>query len=65
MDEMEFKFLDKTIIIEDVETLNSSYKIKIYKDKLRYMEKRSILQKPIMEVINHFFSAHRNRIRYD
>ncbi|MHA1375091.1 MAG: MBL fold metallo-hydrolase [Promethearchaeota archaeon] len=56
MDKEEFKFSDKTIILEEVDTLNSSYKIKVYKDKIRYMEKRSILQKPIMEVINHFFS---------
>ncbi len=52
----EFKFSDKSIILEEVDTLSSSYKINIYKDKIRYMEKRSILQKPIMEVINHFFS---------
>lgn len=56
MNEVDFKFLDKKIILEGVETLSSSYKIKIYKDKLRYMQKRNILQKPIMEVINHFFS---------
>jgi len=56
MDKVEFKFSDKTIILEEVDTLSSSYKINIYKDKLGYMEKRSILQKPIMEVINHLFS---------
>ena len=56
MDKVEFKFSDKAIILEEVDTLSSSYKINIYKDKIRYMEKRSILQKPIMEVINHFFS---------
>ena len=56
MEKKEFKFSDRTIILEEVETLSSSYKIKIYKDKILYMEKRSILQKPIMEVINHFFS---------
>ncbi|MHA1668954.1 MAG: MBL fold metallo-hydrolase, partial [Promethearchaeota archaeon] len=56
MDKEEFKFSDKTIILEEVDSLSSSYKIKIYKDKLRYMEKRSILQKPIMEVLNHFFT---------
>ncbi|MCJ7651403.1 MAG: MBL fold metallo-hydrolase, partial [Candidatus Lokiarchaeota archaeon] len=56
MDKVEFKFSDKAIILEEVDTLSSSYKINIYKDKIRYMEKRSILQKPIEEVINHFFS---------
>jgi len=56
MDKVEFKFSDKTIILEEVDTLSSSYKINIYKAKLGYMEKKNILQKPIMEVINHLFS---------
>ena len=56
MDKVEYKFSDKAIILEEVDTVSSSYKINIYKDKIEYMEKRSILQKPIMEVINHLFS---------
>jgi len=55
MDKVEFKFSDKTIILEELDTLSSSYKINIYKTKLEYMEKKNILQKPIMEVINHLF----------
>jgi len=53
---MEYKFADNTIILEEVDILSSSYKIKIYKDKLRYMEKRGIIQKSITDVFTHFFS---------
>ncbi|MFX1316532.1 MAG: MBL fold metallo-hydrolase [Promethearchaeota archaeon] len=55
MDNEEFSFLDKKIIIVLKERIDSTYKIKSYDQKLKYMEKRKIPQKPISEVLNHFF----------
>ncbi len=51
----EFKFLDKTILIENKEKLNSSFKIKSYKIKLKFMEDNKIPRKSIKEVLNHLF----------
>jgi len=52
---MEFSFLDKKIIVTEKEEIDSSYKIKSYNQKLKFMENRKIPQKPIFEVLNHFF----------
>jgi len=54
MDE-EFKFLEKTITLEEKEELNPSFKIRSYQDKLNYMKQKNIPQKPINEVIEHLF----------
>ncbi len=51
----EFKFLDKVIEIENREEISSSIKIKSYEDKLKLMENKKIPQKPILNVLNHFF----------
>jgi len=51
----EFKFLDKAIELENREEISSSYKIKSYEDKLKLMKNKEIPQKPINEVLNHFF----------
>ncbi len=55
MDNEEFSFLDKKIIVLEKEEIDSSYKIKSYYQKLKFMENRKIPQKPISEVLNHFF----------
>lgn len=55
MDLEEFKFSDKTILIEEKEKFNTSFKIKSYKVKLKYMEDNKIPQKKINEVLNHLF----------
>jgi len=55
MDKEEFKFLDKTIPIEKKEKLDSSFKIKSYKLKLKFMEDKKIPQKKINDVLNHLF----------
>ncbi len=51
----EFKFSDKTILIEKREKFGSFYKIKSYKTKLKLMEDRKIPQKKIDVVFNHLF----------
>jgi len=51
----EFKFLNKSISIEEKE-LGSSFKIKSYKQKLKLMKMSKIPQKPIKDVIEFFFS---------
>ena len=51
----EYKYLDKVIELENREELSSSYKIKSYQDKLKLMETKNIPQKPILDVLNHFF----------
>ena len=55
MDKEEFKFLDKTIPTEKKEKLDSSFKIKSYKIKLKFMEDKKIPQKKINDVLNHLF----------
>ncbi|TFG28870.1 MAG: MBL fold metallo-hydrolase [Promethearchaeota archaeon] len=52
----EFKFLNKLILVEELDELKSSFKIKSYTQKLKLMESKKIPQKPIKEVIEHFFS---------
>ena len=51
----EFEFLDKIIELENREEISSFYKIKSYEDKLKLMENKKIPQKPILDVLNHFF----------
>jgi Cft2 family RNA processing exonuclease len=51
----EFKFLEKTIDLENREELGSSYKIKSYEDNLKLMKSKNLPQKSIEEVLNHFF----------
>ncbi|MFX0077455.1 MAG: MBL fold metallo-hydrolase, partial [Candidatus Hermodarchaeota archaeon] len=51
----EFKFLGKVIELENREEMSSSYKIKSYQDKLKLIETKKIPQKPILDVLNHFF----------
>jgi len=55
MSKEEFKFSDKTILIERREKLSSSYKIKSYEINLKYMKDKNIPQKKINEVLNHLF----------
>ncbi|MFX0059744.1 MAG: MBL fold metallo-hydrolase [Candidatus Heimdallarchaeota archaeon] len=52
----ESKFLNKAIKLEEVEEMDSSYKIKSYYEKIKLMEEKKIPQNPIKEVIDHFFS---------
>ena len=56
----EFKFLDKKILLEKREDIGSSYKINVYKTKLKFMEDKKIPQKDIKNVLNHFFNKNRN-----
>ena len=51
----EFKFLNKLILIEKKNELDSSFKIKSYRIKLKFMEDKKIPQKKINEVLNHLF----------
>ena len=51
----EFKFLEKTIDLENREELGSSYKIKSYEDNLKLMKSKNLPQKSIEDVLNHFF----------
>ncbi len=55
MTDEEFKFSNKSIVLEKKETISSSYKVKSYKIKFKMMEEQEIAQKPIKEVIEHFF----------
>jgi Cft2 family RNA processing exonuclease len=52
----EFKFLEKAIELEKKEELGSAYKIKSYSEKMTFMEKKEIPQKPIKDVLNHLFT---------
>jgi Cft2 family RNA processing exonuclease len=52
----EFKILDKKITLKRVEELESSYKVRSYHEKIKIMEENNIPQKPIKEVVEHFFS---------
>ncbi len=56
----EFKFLEKKIPIERREEFSSSYKIKSYEIKVRFMEERKIPQKNIEDVLTHFFKININ-----
>ncbi|MFX1492953.1 MAG: MBL fold metallo-hydrolase [Promethearchaeota archaeon] len=49
----ELKFFNKSIILQKKEELDTSFKIKSYKGKLKLMKQQKILQKPIKEVIEH------------
>jgi len=51
----EFVFLKKSIPIVKKEELSSSYKVRSYNTKLKFMEENKIPQKPIQEVLSHFF----------
>ncbi len=55
----EFKFLDKTIELEKREELDSSYKIKSYNVKLKFMEERKIPQRDINDLLTHFFNINK------
>ncbi len=55
MELKEFKFSDKTILVEQKEKVSSSFKIKSYKIKLKYMQDNKIPQKDISAVLNHLF----------
>ncbi len=52
----EFKINDRSISIEELTKLGSSFKIKSYNQKLKLMEEQKIPQKDIKEVLIHFFS---------
>lgn len=56
----EFNFSDKKILLEKREDIGSSYKIIVYKNKLKFMEDKKIPQKDIKNVLNHFFNKNRN-----
>lgn len=49
----ELKFFNKSIILQKKEELDTSFKIKSYKGKLKLMNQQKIPQKPIKEVIEH------------
>ncbi|MFX1496080.1 MAG: MBL fold metallo-hydrolase [Promethearchaeota archaeon] len=51
----EFKFKDRIINLQEAVKLDSSLKIKSYKDKLQMMIQKKIPQKAIKEVIEHLF----------
>jgi len=55
MDVEEFSFLNKSITLEKRVELDSSYKIKSYKEKLKLMKQNKIPQKTMKEVIEHLF----------
>ncbi len=52
----EFTLSNKSILIEKREEVASLYKIRSYTQKLKLMEDNKIPQKPIAEVLKHFFS---------
>ncbi len=54
MDKEEFKFSDKKIPIERKDEIDSSYKIKSYNVKLKFMEERKIPQRDINDALTHF-----------
>ena len=56
MDKEEFKFSDKKIPIERKDKIDSSYKIKSYNVKLKFMEERKIPQRDIDDALTHFFN---------
>jgi Cft2 family RNA processing exonuclease len=51
----EFKFLDKPILVEEKDKLDSSFKIKSYEIKLKLMEDKKIPQKNINDVLKNLF----------
>ncbi|MFX1401334.1 MAG: MBL fold metallo-hydrolase [Promethearchaeota archaeon] len=51
----EFKFLDRTIKLQEKDKLPSSFKIKSYKEKIKLLKQKKIPQKAIKEVIEHLF----------
>lgn len=55
----EFKYSTKKVPIEQKEDISSSYKIKAYTTKLKFMEERKIPQKPIKDVLNEIFLKNR------
>jgi len=55
MDNEEYKFQTKNIKVEKREELDSSYKIKSYKQKIVFIENNKIPQKSIQDVLDHFF----------
>ena len=57
MNNEEFNFSDKKILIEKREDVGSSYKINAYKTKLKLMQERKIPQKDINDLLSHFFNT--------
>ncbi|MHA2131162.1 MAG: MBL fold metallo-hydrolase, partial [Promethearchaeota archaeon] len=55
----EFKFSDKTILIQGREEIGESYKIRAYKTKLKYMEDQNVPQKSIKDLCYHFFNQNK------
>ena len=55
----EFKYSTKKILVEKKEDISSSYKIKAYTAKLKFMEERKIPQRPIKDVLNGLFLKNR------
>ena len=55
----EFKYSTKKILVEKKEDISSSYKIKSYTAKLKFMEERKIPQRPIKDVLNGLFLKNR------
>ena len=55
----EYKFSDKTILLEERQELPRSYKIRSYLEKIRKMEEQNIPQKDIKDVLNHFFQENK------
>ncbi len=51
----EFQYSTKKIPVEQKEEIRSSYKIKVYSTKLKFMEERKIPQKQIKDVLNGLF----------
>ncbi len=55
----EFIYSTKKILVEKKEDISSSYKIKVYTTKLKFMEERKIPQKPIKDVLDGLFLKNR------
>ncbi|MFX0073638.1 MAG: MBL fold metallo-hydrolase [Candidatus Hermodarchaeota archaeon] len=54
---------NKLILVEKIEEMGSSLKIRSYNHKITLMKDKKIPQKPIKEVIEHFFSKNNRIIR--
>ncbi len=54
-----YKYLDQSVILEKIIDINSSYKIRSYKQTLEQFKRKQIKLKPLNEVLDHFFNKNR------
>ena len=59
MSNEEFKFLDNKILIENREEISSSFKINVYKSKLKSMLNKKVPQKEFNNVLTEFFNKNK------